>query len=127
MIWRRSSTQSWIPSECEIDRGRGAVPFVCATSHILWYFHEWVYMLDWDYEVGIFLGQRSMRRGKKKMKKLDEFLATEGDGLFCKLVSVSSEVSGWAVDLFFGDQIEEALLPIMEQGADLSKQLLSSC
>ena len=119
--------QGLIPSECWIDRGRGAVPFVFATSHLLWQFHDWVYMLDWDYEVGIFLGQRSMRRAKKEMKKLDEFLAAEGDGLFCKMVSVSSEVSGWAVDLFFADQIEEALLPMIEQGADLSKQLLSSC
>ena len=118
--------QGLIPSECEIDRGRGAFPFVCATSQLLWHFFDWVHMMDWDYEVGIFMGQRSMRRAKKKMKKLDEFLATEGDDLFCKVVSVSSEVSRWAVDLFFGDQIE-ALLPMMEHGADLSKQLLLSC
>merc|ERR1711974_44238 len=44
-----------IPAECEIDRGRGAVPFVCATSHYLWQLVQWVDMLDWDYEVGIFM------------------------------------------------------------------------
>ena len=116
-----------IPVECEVDRGRGAVPFVCATSHLLWHFQEWVEMLDWDHEVGIFMGQRSMRRGKKKMKTMEEFLTTQGDDLFCKVVSMTGEVSRWAVDLFFGDQIEEVLLTLMEQGANLSKQLLSSC
>ena len=120
--------QELIPSECEIDRGRGAIPFVCATSHYLWHFLDWVHMLNWDHEVGIFMGQRSVRRGKEMMKKLSEFLVPEGDdGLFCKVVSLSSEVSRWAVDLFFGDEIEDALLPMMEQGVNLSKQLLSSC
>jgi len=119
--------QELIPSQCEIDRGRGAIPFVCATSHYLWHFLDWVHMLNWDYEVGIFMGQRSVRRGKEMMKKLSEFLVPEGDGLFCKVVSLSSEVSRWAVDLFFGGEIEDALLPMMEQGVNFSKQLLSSC
>ena len=94
-----------IPAECEVDRGRGAVPFVCAASHFLWDLLEWVGMVDWDYEVGIFMGERSLRKVKKKMKKLDGFLAIQGDGLFCKMVRLTGEVSGWAVDLFFGDQV----------------------
>jgi len=116
-----------IPAECEIDRGRGAVPFVCATSHYLWQLVQWVDMLDWDYEVGIFMGQRSMRRAKKQMRNLDKFLADQGDGLFCKVVAMTSEVSGWAVGLLFGGQIEEGLLPMLEQAANLSKQLLATC
>ena len=119
--------QELISSDCEIDLGRGATPIVCATSEYLWHFLDWVHMLDYDYEVGIFMGQRSMRRTQKEMKKLNKFLKKEGDGLLCKLVGVTSEVSGWAVDLFFGGEQEEALLTMMEQGTDLSTQLLSSC
>ena len=127
-LLRLAREEGLIPAECEVDRGRGAVPFVCATSHYLWQLLEWVEMLNWDYEVGIFMGQRSIRSARKRMKKLDEFLADQGDGLFCKVVAMTSEISGWAVDLFFGDQIEEeALLPMMDQAANLSKQLLSTC
>ena len=49
-----------IPAQCEIDRGRGATPFVCATSHYLWQFQHWVDFLEWDHEVGIFIGQKNI-------------------------------------------------------------------
>ena len=55
----------------------------------------------------------------------DEEAEQEGEGLFCKVANLTSEVSRWPVDLYFG-QLEEALLTMMEQGADLWKHLLSS-
>ena len=93
-----------IPARCEIDRGRGATPFVCATSHYLWQFQHWVHFLEWDHEVGIFIGQKDLKEAKKTMKKLDGYLANQGSDLFCKLVRFTREVCPvkWTMDLLFG-------------------------
>ena len=57
----------------------------------------------------------------------DEEAEQEGDGLFCKVANLTSEVSRWPVDLYFGGQLEEALLTMLELGADFSEQYSSSC
>ena len=57
----------------------------------------------------------------------DEEAEQEGDGLFCKVANLTSEVSRWPVDLYFGGQLEEALLTMLELGANFSKQCSSSC
>ena len=116
-----------IPARCEIDRGRGATPFVCATSHYLWQFQHWVDFLEWDHEVGIFIGQKNIKQANMKMKRLDEFLTNQEQGLFCAAVNLTREVSSWALDLLFGDNLDEAIIPLVEQAASLSKQLLLSC
>ena len=116
-----------IPARCEIDRGRGATPFVCATSHYLWQFQHWVDFLEWDHEVGIFIGQKNIKQAKMKMKKLDEFLTNQEQGLFCTAVNLTREVSSWVLDLLFGDNLDQAIIPVVEQAASLSKQLVLSC
>ena len=116
-----------IPARCEIDRGRGATPFVCATSHYLWQFQHWVDFLEWDHEVGIFIGQKNIKQAKMKMKKLDEFLTNQEQGLFCAAVNLTREVSSWVLNLLFGDNLDEAIIPVVDQAASLSKQLLLSC
>ena len=116
-----------IPAQCEIDRGRGATPFVCATSHYLWQFQHWVDFLEWDHEVGIFIGQKNIKQAKMKMKKLDEFLTNQEQGLFCTVVNLTREVSNWALDLLFGDNLDEAIIPLVDQATSLSKQLSLSC
>ena len=116
-----------IKADCEIDRGRGATPFVCATSHYLWQFQYWVDFLEWDHEVGIFIGQKNIKQAKMKMKKLDEFLTNQEQGLFCAAVNLTREVSSWVLDLLFGDNLDEAIIPLVDQAASLSKQLLLSC
>ena len=119
-----------IKADCEIDRGRGATPIVCATSHLLWQFQHWIHFLEWDHEVGIFIGQKDLKEAKKTMKKLDGYLANQGSDLFCKLVRFTREVCPvkWTMDLLFGENLNnEAITTMVEEAASLSKQLLLTC
>ena len=119
-----------IKADCEIDRGRGATPIVCATSHLLWQFQHWIHLLEWDHEVGIFIGQKDLKEAKKTMKMLDGYLANQGSDLFCKLVRFTREVCPvkWTMDLLFGENLNnEAITTMVEEAASLSKQLLLTC